>query len=637
MIGYAVLLIYLAAGLFCARVILYDKPPLLRAWLGLSLGVLLLMWLPALAAFFVRFTPLAEGVALVLLALITCGAVLWRRKHPCTVKPFEESDRKMLIALLCFAGPLTILSAYLQHTHTLREVDGALHVGQSTYGDLCMHLSIVTGIRGSGLPAEYTILPGNTLGYPLLTDTMSTSLYLLGMPLRMALIVPGTLMSALVYMGYLLLARTMTGKTSAALLAGGLLFLNGGLGFLYNFDLAGSDFSKIREIFTGYYQTPANLPDVNLRWSNLIADLLLPQRTFLGGWTLLLPALYLGREAFQTKARRMFLLTALFGAALPLVHTHSFLALALYSAAALCYTFFRDKAERRMLLTGAGLYLGIVAVLAVPQLMAFTMRQATNEGFISFHVGWVNHENGRFIDFPPWFWLKNIGLPLIAILCAHLDGKKRDRMDIIGGALIFLVADTIQFQPLAYDNNKLFYVWFLLALPAAAAWCVSLFRRMEGRRSRVLLAALFVTGSTLSGGLSLAREVLSDYQLFSREEAKMGAYIEKNTAPDAMFLTGTHHNNPVYALAGRKVVCGPSLFLHWHGLDYALRENDVKRFYSDPEGNLDLLAGYDVRYIVLGWAERYGMQTDEEALERLFETVYDDGEGMKIYTADRAK
>lgn len=621
---------YLMAGTVCACVVLWDKSPLLRVWLGCSFGMLLFMWLPALAAFFVRFTVLAEQIALGLLLVITATAVFYWMKHPKKLRGMEKGDRGMLVALLCFVLPLTALSAYLQHTHTLRDVDGALHVGQSTYGDLCMHLSIATGLRGSALPAEYIILPGSPLGYPLLTDATGTSLLLLGMPVRWALILPGTVMSGLVYIGFLLLAREMTGKTSAAVIAGALLFFNGGLGFLYDFDLSGNDYSKISEIFSGYYMTPANQPDYNLRWSNLVADLLLPQRTFLGGWCLLLPALYFAREAFGSGQRRMFLLVALFGAALPLVHTHSFVALALYSGGALVYRLIVQKDMRRKLLTGSAIYLGIVVVTAVPQLLAFTLRQASNEGFISFHFNWVNNTANGFVDFYPWFWLKNIGLPLIAMVCALLDFRKRDRMDLIGAAMIFIVAELVLFQPLDYDNNKLFYVWYLLMLPSAANWCVSVWDKLKGGRARVLLAAVFLTGSTLSGALSIAREVISDYELFSASAARAGTFIEENTDPDDMFITGQYHNNPVYALAGRKVVCGPPLFLYWHGLDYTGREAAVRAFYQDPVNNLDLLTEYDVKYIVLTWQERNDIGANEAALDTLFDVVYDDG-SYRIY------
>ena len=630
MAGIFVLVFYLLCGVICARAILWDKSPLMRAWTGAAFGMLCFMWLPALFAFALRFTLSAEYCALAAMMLLTLASVFSARKRAKTPAKLTPEDRSLLKALVCLALPLTLLSAYLQYTHTLREVDGTLHVGQSTYGDLCMHLSIATSLRGSALPADYNILPGTTLGYPILTDATATTMLLFGASIPAAMIVPAAVMSALVYCGYLIFAREVTRNTPAAVVAAVLLFFNGGLGFLYDFDLSGHDFSKITEIFTGYYKTPANQPEYNLRWSNLVCDLLLPQRTFLGGWTLLLPALYFARSALRRHETRDYLLATLFASALPMVHTHSFAALGLYCAGSCVYQFVADPENRRKLVRGAGMFLGLTLVCALPQVISSTLKQATREGFVRLHFNWVNYTDEGFVDFYPWFWAKNIGLPLLAMICALLEWKKRDRMDSVGAACIFVVAELVLFQPLDYDNNKLFYIWYLLMLPAAGSACVGVWRRLRGTRSRALLAALFLAGSTISGALSIARECVSDYQLFSAADVAVAEYIEENTDPDDMFLTGLHHNNPVYALAGRDVVCGPSLFLYWHGLDYMSRDARVRAFYADPENNLDLLREYNVKYIVSGSAERYELSSNEEALDALFELIYDEM-GTKIY------
>lgn len=630
MAGIFVLVFYLLCGVICARAILWDKSPLVRAWTGAAFGMLCFMWLPALFAFALRFTLSAEYCALAAMMLLTLASVFSARKRAKTPAKLTPEDRSLLKALVCLALPLTLLSAYLQYTHTLREVDGTLHVGQSTYGDLCMHLSIATSLRGSALPADYNILPGTTLGYPILTDATATTMLLFGASIQAAMIVPAAVMSALVYCGYLIFAREVTRNTPAAVVAAVLLFFNGGLGFLYDFDLSGHDFSKITEIFTGYYKTPANQPEYNLRWSNLVCDLLLPQRTFLGGWTLLLPALYFARSALRRHETRDYLLATLFASALPMVHTHSFAALGLYCAGSCVYQFVADPENRRKLVRGAGMFLGLTLVCALPQVISSTLKQATREGFVRLHFNWVNYTDEGFVDFYPWFWAKNVGLPLLAMICALLEWKKRDRMDFVGAACIFVVAELVLFQPLDYDNNKLFYIWYLLMLPAAGSACVGVWRRLRGTRSRALLAALFLAGSTLSGALSIARECVSDYQLFSAADVAVAEYIEENTDPDDMFLTGLHHNNPVYALAGRDVVCGPSLFLYWHGLDYMSRDARVRAFYADPENNLALLREYNVKYIVSGSAERYELNSNEEALDALFELIYDEM-GTKIY------
>ena len=55
MLSLLYLLVYLFAGCVIIRALLPAQRPQVRVWLGLSLGLLLMMWLPALLAFAVRF------------------------------------------------------------------------------------------------------------------------------------------------------------------------------------------------------------------------------------------------------------------------------------------------------------------------------------------------------------------------------------------------------------------------------------------------------------------------------------------------------------------------------------------------------------------------------------------------------
>ena len=84
--------------------------------------------------------------------------------------------------------PLTLLSGYLQYTHCLRVgSDGGWWVGQSTYGDLPMHMSFITSLKNAAFPPDYALFPGQRLSYPFLTDSLSTSLYLMGFSLEWAI------------------------------------------------------------------------------------------------------------------------------------------------------------------------------------------------------------------------------------------------------------------------------------------------------------------------------------------------------------------------------------------------------------------------------------------------------------------
>ncbi|HML49220.1 MAG TPA: hypothetical protein PKE04_20975, partial [Clostridia bacterium] len=488
-----------------AEGILPEKPPLLRFWLGAVFGLVLWMWLPALWAFAFDFGMLSQYLSLGMMALL-CAAVWLLTRRRTERRAMNDADRKLLRLWLLSVVPLTAFSFFLQYTHTLRPVDGALHVGQSTYGDLCLHLSIATSLRNASFPPEYALLPGTRLAYPFLADALSTSFLLWGMPLNWAMIVPSTLMMALVYTGIFLLAYRMTGSRNVALWSLLLLVFCGGLGFLYDWDMAGAEPWKLEEIFTGYYMTPANQPDLNLRWSNLLADMWIPQRTFLAGWVLLIPALYLLLESLESRRIRDILLLSFLAGAMPLVHTHSFLALGMFSGGILLAKLFR-RSERRGLVRLAGLYLGLTLVLALPQLMAFTFPQSASQGFVRFQFNWVNNSGGQgLIDTYLFFWVKNVGLPMLLMLFALLDLPSGQRPAVCGAFAIFAVAELILFQPNEYDNNKLFYVWYLLMLPVALQYGARLFRRMAGLRARVPVAALFLALSMLSGGLSVARE-----------------------------------------------------------------------------------------------------------------------------------
>ena len=287
--------VFLLGGLMQVRWLLPRHRALNRVWLGLCLGLLEMMWFPALCAFALRFSMEAHGAAAGVLALVTLGVYFLRDKR--LALPWDAEETRQLRQAAWLVIPLTVYSGYLQYTHVIRlAADGSYHVGQSTYGDLPMHLSFITSLKNASFPPEYSFYPGHRLSYPFLMDSLSTSFLMMG----------------LCYLGVVLLAREMTlGKKTIAL-AALLFFLNGGLGFLYDFDQAAgleadgtpTVLVRLRNILEGYYQTPTNKPEPdNLRWSNVIVDLMVPQRTLLGGWCMVIPCFYLLYTAFDPRKR----------------------------------------------------------------------------------------------------------------------------------------------------------------------------------------------------------------------------------------------------------------------------------------------------------------------------------------------
>ncbi len=668
MLSIVYLLLFLAGGVWLTRMLLPRRRPVVRVYLGLSLGVLLLMWLPALWAHAVRFSYTAHWLAAGTLVLLCALGWLVRDRRP--VRGMDADEERLVLDLLWLVLPLAILGGYLQYTHSIRPAaDGSYHVGQSTYGDLSLHLAVTTSIVNASFPLKNSLMLGATMAYPYLADSIATSMLMLGQSLPMAMAFTGTLMMTLVFMGYGLLVSQLCRKPGARYLAYFLLFLNGGLGFFYT--LSGrvengyvtTLWDNLHNVMNGYYQTPTNQPDPNnLRWVNVICDMLIPQRGILGGWTMLMPCLNLLLPPLCHKERhgvREMLLLGVMAGGMPLLHTHSFLALALLSAGACVYcvlTAARDQVyaddgeapflplESRLKSPGLRAFLpwlvygATAAALSLPQLINFTFVQATESNhFLRFQFNWCNNRGGRgLVDPYLWFYIKNIGLPYVLIVLALFKRKPKDadslpddvrqnRLIASGAFLIYLIAELILFQPNEYDNNKLFYVWFLLCLPMAADYAVEIYQRLKGLGGRKVIAALFLITCFLSAGLTVARECVSDYQAYSAKDVAVGEYVKENTPEHSVFITGNQHLNPVSSLAGRTILCSSDSYLYYHGFDTTQRRWEIAAFYEDPAQELELLKKYGVDYIYISSYERSSSWFDlnESALEQLFPVVYE--------------
>lgn len=613
-----------ACGVATTWKIARQRDIVTRVWLGLSLGLVMMMWFPALFAFLMDFTAAANLCALAL--AFGCAVAVWFLMPEKLCAPADDDGAPSWILISALAVPFTLLAAYLLHTHYIREVEGALYVGQSTYGDLCLHLGIATGLVDAPFPPTYTLLPGAELGYPFLSDSMVSSMLTLGTSLRTAFVLTGCIMMALVFVGFILFAWRLTGSKMAVVLAFLMMFLNGGLGFMYVLDGAAGDSSMLREVFTGFYRTPTNMPDLNLRWVNVLADMMIPQRTLLAGWMTLMPALYMLTGALKRMDRRTFVMLGLWAGAMPMIHTHSFLGLGLASAGAMAYSIARSTGERRgKVAVNFIIYAGIAVALALPQLVKWTFPQTVGGGSLAIRFNWVNNNgDNTFIDGYFWFWIKNVGVVFLLMVPAALCMRSRGKALALGALFIYVIAEIFQFQPNPYDNNKLFYVAYIVIVPMVGLYVKKLWDRLKGLRIRVGLVAAIIILSTLSGALSLGREVVSEYRLFSREEAEAGEFAAQ-TDRDAVFLTGTQHVNPIAALGGRQIICGTGSYLYFHGIDYTKQWLDVRAMMEAPEENIALFEEYGVDYVYISSYERGDYAVDEQYFADNCEAVYAEG------------
>ena len=670
-------------GVAAAFPLLPQESAGVRLLFGSVAGSLMLQWFPALFAFGFGFSPAAHLLAL-LLALGCAGASLYGSRakkfsaFSSLPKAFGAFGRqKFLLLVLLFCGFFVFLVF-----HSFRFENNRVYCCQSTYGDMSMHLSFITSLaRQQVFPPEYSLLPGVRLSYPFLSDSISSSLYLLGAPLRLSYALPMCAAGAQVFFGASLFFRRMLGSPARTATAFLLFFCNGGLGVFY---FLGGGKENFTRIFTAFYETPTNYVAENIRWVNVIADMMLPQRATLFGWAILFPTLYLLYRGVFEGEKRFFLYGGVLAGALPMVHTHSFLALAVVCGGWLVLDLCkRLRLLDRAVLLGKGAVVagvpvmcllkdllrtrgledspwllvfislvvllclvllgfllafawrqgmlweiartwGILALaaclLALPQLFVWTFRQAGAGQFVRGHFGWVTGEDNYL-----WFYLKNLGLAGVLAFCGLITCQKDRFARYVPALVIWLIAEFVEFQPNDYDNNKLLYVGYALLCCCGAEFFWDMLRKIRQRGARNVLAGGLTAFLILPAFLTLGREAVSEYEIYGDGALSLCAYVEENLPPDAVVLTDTRHNNEICALAGRNVVCGSPSYLFYHGLPYYGREFAVREMYEKPAESLNFYRSTHVSYVLYSDFENSSYQVDAQALDRLFTRVYDDG------------
>lgn len=697
-IGTLYFLYFQICGIILAHFILSKKDLATRILSGSVLGSVLLSWLPALFAFFLDFSVAAH-----ILAALTCGlcaVVPFRLRRSAVSFRCPSSDefkcliRKHFLFLVMMFFTFVLFSVMLS-SHSFPVENGEMHTGQCTYGDMNMHLGFITSIaRQRTFPPYYSISPGTKLSWPFLCDSNSSSIYIWGASLRWAYMLPMYFAIIQVLTGFYCIAYSWLKKISQACFAWYLFFYNGGLGFIYFIDWSNERTYEFKDIFTQYYQTPTNLINNNIRWVNIIVDMLLPQRATLFGYAILFTCIWLLWRCVFNHEKDLFLFTAFLTASLPMIHTHSFLAMALISASWLLIYLIREIPSRssltypgkillssflifmcllqfldqkgfilkssyfiiicmtvleiltvlgiwclieyirkngcKELLSTWGAYLGIILVLALPQLFFWTFDQASNSGFNNGLFNW-----GNLGDNYLWFYIKNWGVILLLLIPAVCYSSRKNLGILSASFLIWFVIELIAISPNPYDNNKLLYVAYIFFCCISAKYGCDIYQRLRSIRGIRMWCALFLFLAGISGVLSMGRELVSDYTLYSASHIAAAEYIDANTDVDNTFLTNDRHVNEIAALTGRNIVSGSPVYLGPHGVYDADRANDVKTMFETPQDSQELFEKYHVDYVMVSSWERSNYAVDEAYFDSTYECVFqfNDGE-IKLYKSN---
>ncbi len=638
MVGVLLYILFLLIGFAYANMYFKDKDIFFQAWTGGLIGTLGLMWGIIPFAFVFGFSIAAH---LILLAVFIGAYILLfylKKKSINQIKTnirYNKSEAPMTgLIFLCLILPISIIMWVLLTNHIMAPYEGgAVSTGQSTYGDLAMHMGIVTSVAERGVfPPSHNLLLGQRLGYPFLIDTLSSSLFLFGTPLRWAVLVPSYVCCLLLAMGFYYLSYKLVKRRSAAILATVLFFIGGGFGFAYFFEGAKADHTAFTKIFNDYYHTPTNYNEENIRWANPICDMIIPQRTTMAGWTYLTFTLWLLLDAWESKKRSAFIFLGVIAGCMPMIHTHSFMGLGIISVAAFVADMIMSKDKKNDFINWL-CFGGITIAMALPQLFIWTFSQADSEGFVKFAPFWVNEQDPNF-----WFWIKNWGIAALFVVPAFLNTGKRNKIVMCGAALIFVIAELILFQPLPYDNNKLFFVSYMIFLIIISEYFLVLFDKLKGVKGRYFLAALVILAGTVSGALTIGREYHSGamYQTFSKADIEYAEFVKDNTDKRGTFAAYYNHLNPTAVMAGRQMYFGGEMWMGSHGYGNLVSERKkvLNELYgsSDSEKLKSIARENNIDYVVLSNNELSNLKVNQSAFSGL-DKIYDQG-GIKLYKID---
>ncbi|OGD85580.1 hypothetical protein A2164_04155 [Candidatus Curtissbacteria bacterium RBG_13_35_7] len=533
---------------------------------------------------------------------------------------FFSKEKYLLFTFIFF----TVLFAKIFSQTFVPEKEGIYAGSLGFWGDGALHLTLINSFfRDDNFWPQQPLFSGVKLSYPFLPDFTSSIFLKLGSSMRTAIAFPSVLLLSSSILLLYSIFRQVTKSKLAASLAIFILFFLGGLGFIYFFE----DLIRSNAAFSTFAYPPREYTsmgnDKGLHYINLITSPIVSQRAFLFGLPLFLVIFTIIKAGLEKLDKNQFIFAGILVGILPFFHSHTLLTLGIVLPVfALVNLINRSIREVKKVILSWIMFGGIAFVLIVPQLFLF-FSPSISANAIHLQLGWMAHlKNENFI----WFWIKNTGLMIPLILILPLVIKKERLLSLLKFyapfAIVFIIANLIIFQPLEYDNSKLFNYWYIFSAPLVATVIVKFLQ--NNFFLKVLGIIIFVV-IILSGFLDVWR--LNNYKknkilMFDNESINLADFISDNTEPRSVFVTAIQHNHPVLSLAGRRVLVGYTGWLWTYGINYGPREQDVRNIYQGDNLSKNLFHKYDVNYLVIGPVERSQFQINEQFFEQNYTRIY---------------
>jgi hypothetical protein len=445
--------------------------------------------------------------------------------------------------------------------------------------DLPLHIGLTESFyRQQNFPPQDIDYGGVRLAYHFLVDFGTAQWRWLGLELVPALQFDNIWGLWLTVAAMAWWTRQWTADGRAASLAPWLLLLGGGTSIVLLWDESGGQWSRLVRLL-GHLRHGYTLWD-DWRWPNAIA-LILTQRP----WLLALPLLlwivgtwWIALRAEPDRQTRIAVAAGLLTGGLPLAHVYC--SLILLAAAAMLAWLLPCRRLWRV-------YLG-TAVLAVILPLGWLL---WNPNLHPRHLGWAPGWDARGED-PITFWWHNLGLMPICMLFALRRLPSLGRF-ILPFALLFLAGNLFQVAPWMWDNIKLLFPCFAVAVPLVAMATAALSRQARyGPAAAALLGLLLI----MSGSVECWRVGSRETQdcLYRKQDVEAAEAMSAVLPPRSVVVHRPDVHSVMY-LCGTLGIVGLRNVLENRGLDPEPRTADVGRIY---EGDVARAQKYGAGWIL---------------------------------------
>ncbi len=554
---------------------------------------------------------------------------------------FEGKSLKRVLPFVYYLGFILLFLFFFERAMFVK--DGAIMTGGSNnLGDLPFHLgAIFSFTEANNFPPLNPNFAGAKFTYPFIADLLTAYFVKLGADVKDAMLVQNVAWATALLVLLQRFVFKLVNDRLAARIAPFLLFLSGGLGFIWFFSDFGAQARGFWEFLSALPKDYTIGPD--FRWGNSLTTLFITQRSLLLGMPITLIVLGVLWTIFRDNSRDRatsvsaskvkfslvtfspaLIVTGLLAGTLVLIHLHSLFVLFIVT---LCLMALRPERLKLMQYVVFGIS---VALVALPEL-AWSLSGSVSEAseFVSRHFGWDSGENNLL-----WFWLKNTGL-FMPITAAGLfliwrfstrsadaeqtpetKGKRKQNPTVrkaaysvpqfptslllfyIPFALLFVLSNLFKFAPWEWDNIKLLIYWWVGSIPFVA-YAIAYVWRING--ADLAAALMLIVLVTAAGALDVYRVVTKqiNWTVFEKDAVEIGNEIRLRTPRDAVILNAPTYNTAV-VLSGRASFMRYPGHLLSHGINYGERHTAAKMIYSGGPAADAMIKQHEIDFVLFG-------------------------------------